>query len=124
MNRDVPKLNYFISEKSRIVVVSFVGPLVRDSALVLQECQAQILERNPSLVILYFRDVPDRVDQTVFPAIARIQKAIRDKNIQLKLCSLHPHLRTTFNDFGIIRPNELADNLAQALEGVAALRAA
>ena len=113
-------LTYFLAEKNGVLVVSFIGPLVRSNAHILDRCLKDVLARQVDWVIVSLRDVPGTVDRAVFPTFARFQKAVRDKKARLILASLHPVLHKALNDQAIVRPEESANNLADALSRLVA----
>ncbi|OFZ21757.1 MAG: hypothetical protein A2X94_15835 [Bdellovibrionales bacterium GWB1_55_8] len=114
------KLTYLLAEKKSILVVSFIGPLVRTNAHVLEKCIKEISKREATWVIVNFRDVPANLDRTVYPALARLQQVIRSKPAELKMTALHPELRKQLDQQGLLRPKEVVDNLAIALQAVVA----
>lgn len=116
MNEEVPKLTYLIAEKKFVLVISFVGPLVRSNLSVFEECMREVEKRGASFIILNFRDVPSSVDRTVFPAVARLQKLIRLKPAALRMTALHPELRKVLDEQGLLRAAEVANNLGEALQ--------
>ncbi|OFZ55602.1 MAG: hypothetical protein A2428_12135 [Bdellovibrionales bacterium RIFOXYC1_FULL_54_43] len=115
---DSEKLTYFIAEKNNIVVISLIGPLLRGNAHVLEACMDEISRRHVRFVIVNFRDVPNTMDRTVIPALARLQRLIRSKPAVLRMSSIHPELRRTLETQGILRPEELANNLSDALKSL------
>jgi anti-anti-sigma factor len=111
-------LQYFLSEKKGIAVVSFAGKLSRENEPVLQQCAAELIEKRPKFVILYLRDLGSRMDIAALPAFARLQKAVRELPAEMKVCSPHPELRALLEEKGLLRPNELCNNLVEALQAL------
>ena len=58
------------------------------------------------------------MDRIVVPIFARLQKSIREKPAILKITSVHPQLRTFLQEMGILRTEELTNNLAEALQTI------
>ena len=108
-------LRFFITEQKSILVVTYIGNLMKESLGVLEESFHQIIERDAKVVILNFRDVGSDVDRTLFALLTRMQKSIRDKSAILRLTSMHPELRKTLEERGIVRSEEQVENLAHAL---------
>jgi len=118
MDLEQSDLSYLISHKNLIVVVTFIGAFVREKqAATFDRCLAEILEKNPQWVVFYFRDMGNKMDAGFYPAFVKLQKAIRDKPAELRLCSLHPELRETLLEKAIVRKNELSPNLREAFIG-------
>lgn len=113
------ELTYFIAEKGSVLVVSFVGSLNRESPLVLEKCLGEILAKPAAdAVILHFREVPDQLCGSILPTFARLQKAIRAKPAQLRLSGLRPTPKKFLIDQGLVRLEELANNVSDALESL------
>ena len=117
---ETDELKYFISEKKHIMVVTLIGPLVRSNAHILDQCIRELSRKEASWVILNLKDVPGTVDRAVFPAIARLQKNVRDRKAQLRLSSINPNLRLALDQNGLIRSDETSNTLAEALTSLQA----
>lgn len=111
-------LTYFLAEKNRILVISLIGPLAKVNTPTLENCIREVKERSPQWVILNFRDVPPEVDKTVVPQIARLQKLVREKPAILRLSSIHPELKKFLEYEGLVRSDEVCNNLAEALKSL------
>src|SRR4051812_12651649 len=104
-------LQYFLSVKGPVAVVSFAGRLTREAEGVLAQCGNELLAKQPKHVILYLRDIGNRIELAALPAFARMQKQIREMPSDLKLCSLHPEVKRLLEDKGLLRLNEITNNL-------------
>jgi anti-anti-sigma regulatory factor len=93
----------------------------RSNAATFDKLIEEVTQKSPSWVIINMRDLGRTIERTQFPAFARLQKVIREKPAELKLCSIHPDLKTTLQDAGLVRYNELADNLSDALASLTPL---
>ncbi|MFL5814934.1 MAG: STAS domain-containing protein [Bdellovibrionia bacterium] len=119
------QLTYFLSEKevvsqkSVILLISLAGPINRSNAAVLDKLIEELEKRSPGWVVLNLRDVGSSIERTQYPAFAKLQKTVRDKGAELKICSVHPNLRTTLVDAGLLRVNEITNNLPEALQSLA-----
>jgi anti-anti-sigma factor len=119
MTTDSTDLQFFVSEKNSVLVVSIAGRLHKKSEAVLEECKAEIVNRRPRFVILYLRELADRVDINALPALVRLQKAVRDLPAELKICGVHPEFKKLLEQKGLLRLGELARNLEEALKAIA-----
>jgi anti-anti-sigma factor len=119
------QLTYFLSEKevasqkSVILLISLAGPMNRANADVLDKLIEELEKKSPGWVVLNLRDVGTSIERTQYPAFARLQKTVRDKGAELKICSVHPDLRTTLVDAGLLRIKEISNNLPEALQSLA-----
>lgn len=118
------QLTYFLSEnevasqKAFILLISLAGPINRSTASVLDQLIEDVEKRSPGWVVLNMRDVGATIERTQYPAFAKLQKTIRDKGAELKICSVHPDLKKTLVDAGLLRGNEIANNLPEALQSL------
>src|SRR5277367_5537983 len=82
------------SQKSGILVVSFAGALDRACLPVLEQCQAEVVGKNPKWVVMVFRDVADRVELPAVSAIGRLEIVLRKLPTEIRLCGVHPSFKT------------------------------
>jgi anti-anti-sigma factor len=123
------QLTYFLSEKevpsqkAKILLISLAGPLNRNTSETFDKLIEEVAQKSAGWVVVNMRDVAQPIERTQFPAFARLQKIIREKPAELKICSIHPELRKTLQDAGLLRFKELANNLSEALESLSPLPA-
>jgi anti-anti-sigma regulatory factor len=117
-NEAPPGLQYFIAEKNQVMIASYVGRLTHENREIFAKSQKDISESQAKYVILYFRDAGQELDKSLVPIFAQLQKIIRDKGIPFRLCSLHPELRRFLDSQGLLRPNEVTNNLVEALRSL------
>ena len=115
---EAEKLSYFISEKNSIIVVNLIGTLEQGNAHILESCIQDLSKRNAKFVILSFRDVSGTMDHKLAPTMARLQKGVRDRRAELRIAAIHPELRESLNSRGLIRTEEICNNLADALKNI------
>jgi anti-anti-sigma regulatory factor len=108
-------LTYFVSEKNRFLVVSLTGWISDSSLPTLQEIENIVGASQASLVVLNLNGVT-AISPTTIPQLATLQQRIRKRPADLRLCGVAENLRHLLNRRGIIRLNELADNLEFALQ--------
>lgn len=109
---------YLLSDKNSFLVVTFVGSIDIQAVEKLARLQDAIaLNKNAKFVILNFRDVSG-ISREVFPQIIQIQKAIREKPAELKICGFSSELRERIANTGIIRSLEMAANLQEAIQSL------
>jgi anti-anti-sigma regulatory factor len=111
-------LQYFIAEKNSVVILSWVGVLAHETIRTVEECQTELLKIKAKWVVMNCRDLKPQMDRSVVPVFARLNKSIRDIPATLKMTSIHPELRSYLEEQGLLRTEELALNLTDALKGV------
>jgi len=81
----------------------------------LTECLEKIKVSECKYFILNFRDVTD-IDKIIYRDLVQIQATIRNKKkCALKVCGIKPMLKIVLCDNGIIRADEVTDNVRVAL---------
>ena len=116
------QFSYFISEKDLssqngiLLVIALMGPISRSNAPIFEKFLDELSQKQAHWVIINLRDVEKDVERPMFPVFARLQKLIRDKPAELKLCGVHPELRVVLEQAGILRATEVVNNLAMALQ--------
>lgn len=121
MTKNHQRLIYFLaethfSEDHSVLVVSIVGPLVKENVATFRACFDEILKCTSKWVVLNFRDVTPTIDPTIMDVLNQLQSSIRQKPGLLRLSGLHPELRVVLSEKKIILPEEVQNNLAEALE--------
>lgn len=117
MMNQTPKLSYFFATKKDVLIVSLVGPISKDNAVIFDECIREVKKAPARWVVLHFRDVTE-LDRTQLPALARLQKTIREKPAELKVCAVHPDLREMLFAQGLLREVETYNNMSHALQAI------
>ena len=117
-------LQYFIAEKNAVLIVSWIGEFTHQTSSIIDKCREEIAKSGAKWVIFNLRDLKPDMDKITVPVFARLQKNIREKPAVLRLTSLHPNLRSFLQEQGVLRPDEVANNLAEVLQGIALTKAA
>jgi anti-anti-sigma regulatory factor len=111
-------LQYFIAEKNSVVILSWVGTLAHETIRTIEECQSELLKIKAKWVVMNCRDLHPQMDKSVVPIFAKLSKTIREMPATLRLASIHPELRSYLESQGLLRNEELALNLTEALKFV------
>lgn len=121
MDNENPTFNFFLADKEIptqkgvILLISLTGSLDRNSANEFMKLLKELKARSFHWAVLSLRDIQKDVERPQFVAFANLQKMIREKPAELKICGLHPELRLTLEAAGLIRAKEVVNNLADAL---------
>ena len=115
-NSEEKGFNYFVSSKSIYMVVSLVGQLSDTAPDSLQPLQTEVRDNTTATVFIFnFRDLVEISGEAV-PVLAQIQKDIRTKSGEVRLCGLRPELKAKLLAKGVIRTSEIFDNLQTAIQ--------
>jgi anti-anti-sigma regulatory factor len=115
MSHESSSLQYFIADKTPILIVTFVGPMEFSAVDTLTKCKAEIAKfQDIKFILLYFRDV-ETVSGDAVGVFAQMQAEIRGRYCELNICSLRPKIREKLLNMGVIRTGELSNNMREAL---------
>lgn len=106
---------YSVSEKNHLLVVSFAGDLTGLVLPSLEVCRQEITaKRHITCVVLYFQQVTV-ISTEVVSYLAQLQREIRLKKKDLRLCGLKTNLRERLIKMGVVRGLEVVEDLKSAL---------
>lgn len=109
------RLEYSISEKAPYVVVSFRGIISHVTIPVIEKCHAELFQKTVQYLVLNFQDVT-KIENNGIPPLHRLQRAVRDKQGMIRVCSLKKEMRALLLEAGAIRLGEVSDSLANAIQ--------
>lgn len=108
-------LEYFISDKDGLSVVTLSGTVGKESGTLLKTCVDELEQRGARCVILH----ADRLDDIVPDALrifAVFQKLLRERDRVLRIVGLKPSLRKFLLQQGVLYESELRQDLREALQ--------
>ena len=111
-------LQYFIAEKNAVMIVSWIGEFSYETSGIIEKCREDLSKSPAKWIILNLRDLKPTMDKITVPIFARLEKSIREKPAVLRLTSVHPDLKNFLLQQGVLRPEELTNNLAEALRSI------
>ncbi|WP_246845889.1 STAS domain-containing protein [Bdellovibrio sp. ZAP7] len=113
---DQKSFNYSISHKNKMLVVSFSGEEMSPVVVpALEAVRAEILAKEEVVqVVFYFQNI-DRISNEALASFAQLQRDVRAKPADLRLCSLKESLREKLLRMGVVRGLEVAEDLKSAL---------
>jgi hypothetical protein len=113
------RFQYFLNQKKNIAVISFVGHAERSDVELWQKV-IDVAQSVPcKFVVLNFVGVVE-IEESLNPAIVRLQSAIRDSFREVLICGLHPGLYKRYNEKGMLRSYEVFPSLVEALQKIVA----
>lgn len=114
-NNETGGFKYLLAEQKEFCLISFVGPMDNHASDALEECLQKIKASECKYFIFNFRDVTS-IHSTVHRQLVQIQHTIRkEKKSILRMCGMHPQWRPGLTTDGIIRAEEMLDNIRLAL---------
>lgn len=115
------KFAFFVSENQDVALVAFVGEIGGESGPALDRCIEQITQLTANSIVFCFRNVT-AIERPSLRPLVLFQKAVRDMRRGLRLSSLKPELKRLLLEAGAVRQDELADNLAAAIQSFSLMR--
>ena len=112
------RLSYFLAGKASILIVTLSGSFIRESIPIMERCHKEVMVSAAKWTILNLLDVSPDMEKVAVPVFARLQKAVRAKPSTLRLSSVHPELRKFLEAQGLLRVEELANSLTEALKSL------
>lgn len=111
---DQKSFEYSFTQKNKMLVVSLSGEISSPALAALEACRQEIIGKTDvASVVLFFQDV-EAISMDAIPLIAQIQRDIRLKPAELRLC-IRENLREKLVRMGVVRGLEVADDLRTAL---------
>lgn len=111
---------YYLSDKSPILVITMLGKLNSSAVKTLTECKAEINKfagkSGIKFVVFYCRDV-DMINGDAVSVFTQMQIEIRARSWELSICSLRPDIKEKLIGMGVVRKTELSENMREALLG-------
>jgi anti-anti-sigma regulatory factor len=106
---------YNIKTKNGFTVVTWKGPMTKDSREELEKCHQDLLQIEENIIILYFKEVVS-LDATVFRTLTMLQQDLRKKNRSLNLVGLCSMKKQLLLEKGIVRIGEIRASLEEAFK--------
>lgn len=98
-----------------MLVVTFSGEISTPVLAALEACRQELLaKREVRCVVLYFQNV-ESISADAIPWLAQLQREIRMRPAEIRLCALREGLRERLVRMGVIRGLEVAEDLKSAL---------
>ncbi len=110
-------LRYFLSENRPILVITLLGRIDQFTIDALINCKTEIAGYDDiKYVVFYCRDV-EAITEDAIDVLVQIQSEIRARSCALNFSALKPVLREQLLAAGIIRPDEVSNNMQGAISG-------
>lgn len=106
---------YNIKSKNGFTVVTWVGPMTKESREQLEQCHQELLVIQENVIILYFKEVLS-LDATVFRTLTMLQQDLRKKNRSVNLVGLCSAKKQLLLEKGIVRISEIKPSLEEAFK--------
>src|SRR4051812_38849695 len=107
-------LSYRISKTDNILVISLMGELTRSDQRTVRKIINEVHNAQATAVVLNLLEVQN-IEQIQLPDFAKLQAAVRRKQARLRLCALKPSLEIFLTEMGLLRSEEVFDDLKAAL---------
>jgi anti-anti-sigma regulatory factor len=115
--------SYQICGSSAVVIVNLTGILSSESIETIQALQGTLVANTDlKSVILNFSEIHS-LSQDAIPSIAQLQKAVRDRRVELRMCSMKISVKEKLGKAGILRNNEICEDSKAAIYSLTVLKA-
>ena len=106
-----------------MLVVSFIGVIAEATANEMKKCQTAVLSkiRYPAVILNFNGSVT--IETSGIPHLIQLQKALRQNQMSLYLCSLDSSLKKLLLDHGALREAEMVGDLMEATRRIESDRA-
>ncbi|MDG0817610.1 STAS domain-containing protein [Bdellovibrio svalbardensis] len=112
---DQKSFGYTLSHKNKMLVVTFTGELSSVVLPGLEACRSEIQSKEDvRCVVFYFQQV-GFVSPEAIPVLAQMQREIRSRGLELRLCSLKESIKDKLVRMGVVRGMEVTEDLRAAL---------
>jgi anti-anti-sigma regulatory factor len=113
---DPVEFKYFTATKGIYMVISLVGSMKGKRTDPLTELEHEIMMNSSATVFIFnFRDVEDISGEAIF-FMAQVQKSIRARPAEVRLCGVKPNLKSKLLNQGLVRTSEMFDNMQTAVQ--------
>lgn len=104
-------LEYYIASKGQLIIITFVGSF-KNCQEVVEQCSKEITEHSCGVhnCIIYARDISE-VHANSYRDLVQLQNTLRSYFNVIKVCSLHPSIKNILLAAGVVRMEELTNNL-------------
>ena len=106
-------LEYFISKKKGLILVTFLGAFKKKNEEKIEICVKEILQTPGKGVILNFRDIT-QMSVDVVPVLLKAKRAIKGKPAKCFYAGLKPAYRDLLIGANAIQREEYRDNVFDA----------
>lgn len=113
-NGKVAGSHYFVSTQGPVAIVTFVGDLNSSAVEMLGKCRIELVAVKVKFLVFYFRDVETITGDSI-QSLTQIQLDARGRELEIRMTSIKPNIKEKLLKMGVVRGDELANNLRDAL---------
>lgn len=107
-------LEYYVASKGGLVIVTLVGPF-KNCTDVVERCIQEVIQTGCEFCIVYARDMSE-MGPNSYKDMIHFQDSLRKFfKGNMRICSLHPAIRTVLVANGVVRQAELTNNLKETV---------
>lgn len=116
------EFKYVLGEKDDALLILFYGKMNSRELVELEKCKLEVADKPQKIIIMNFRDVTACMP-AVHTFFVKFQKMFRDSGRLVGLCGLNPDVKFALLSSGIIRENEIYNNIPEAWQALKAAQA-
>lgn len=107
---------FMISEQGQVCLIVLIGDLGLKNKESYTECINQIKESKCRFFVINLREV-ELIPRASHRFLVQLQREVREKEgSKIRVCCVNPKFKPELTDHGIIRNQEIANNVKKALE--------
>lgn len=116
--QELELFSYEISRNQSFLIAALSGKIQQSSLESFSQFQREILEAESLKAVLFDFSHVSGITLDAIPALVLLQKNLRHRGLQFRLCGLHDPLKDKLSKLGVIRSSELSLNRRSALESI------
>ncbi len=110
-------LEYFVSHRNNIAVLSLAGELNVQGLEKFEECRRQLETIPIRYLVINFAEISEVTDEALRP-LTTLQSMVRKLDVEIRLCGLRQEIVEFLMTRGAIRQNEIRIDLLEALKSL------
>ena len=115
---DLTKLSISMTDNQPVLIITLSGPFSFEYLSEIQALNSKISTLDQVNFVVFELSKLSLVESKMTFSFARIQKEVRDKDFQLRVCGTPTKLKEKLLEKGVLREGELFANLTDAVKSL------
>ena len=109
---------YEIMGNDVVLVIDLFGDMDSKAVAIIEKCRDEILAQQPVKYVIFNFSKVAQVGGDAIQSWAQLQKSVRSKPAELRLCGIEEEPREKMFKYGILRTGEIAASLREAVASI------